>query len=163
MTRLSCGRMIRLLAHSLSPPSLPREQVVSLRRPRPSSLLTGKGMGGRGAKSQIIWSRESLSLYKSFFTLWVRLSERKQWTMKRFERKSNFLFRKNSQILKEFAKRNSREQFRNSVIIFRKIVRIQICVKSKYKMLQKMWNFSSYAACYFNNFSKIQNVFLCKF
>jgi hypothetical protein len=62
-TRLSCGRMIRLLAHPL--PFFTRQQLVSLAHPScvspiELSLPTGGG-GGRGwARSQIIRLQESL-------------------------------------------------------------------------------------------------------
>ncbi len=65
------GGMIRLLAHTLPLPvpqllvSLSQSSCVS-----PVELLAG----GRGARSQIIWARESLALYKSFNTLWSRAS-----------------------------------------------------------------------------------------
>jgi hypothetical protein len=72
---LSCGRMTRLLAHSLPfPPSfVTRHQVVSLSQSffvSPVELLTGEGEeGGAWAKTNNM-SRNSLTFYKSFNTLW---------------------------------------------------------------------------------------------
>jgi hypothetical protein len=66
--RLSCGRMIRLLAHPF--PSITRQQVVAfLCVPvKLISVLTREGGRGR-VRSQIIRPRESLTLYISFYTL----------------------------------------------------------------------------------------------
>ncbi len=67
--------MIRPLAHSLPPPSPVSKLFLFLNLPvcRRSSLLTG---GGRGwARSQIMWPRESLALFKLFNTLWLKGSK----------------------------------------------------------------------------------------
>ncbi len=63
-TRLSAGRMIRLLTHPLPP--LSREQVVSLSQ---SSCVSPVELTDGGARSQSIRPREGLVLYKSFNTL----------------------------------------------------------------------------------------------
>jgi hypothetical protein len=68
-TKLSCCRMILLLARPLPPPPLSWRQVVSLSQALSPVELT-EGKGGRGwARSQIIRPWESLVLYKSFNTL----------------------------------------------------------------------------------------------
>jgi hypothetical protein len=69
--RLSCGLMIRLLAH---PPPLSREQVVSHSQSScvsPAEHTNERGKGWGRARSQIIRPRESLALYKSLNTLCV--------------------------------------------------------------------------------------------
>ncbi len=66
MTRLSCGRRIRLLVNSLS--SLVCSLFISLPVCPRSSLLTVEG------KSQITRPRESLALDKSFNSLCFTLS-----------------------------------------------------------------------------------------
>ncbi len=61
-TRLSCGRMIRLLTHPLLP--LSRQQLVSLPQPScvsPAELTGVRGERRRRARSQIIRPRKSLS------------------------------------------------------------------------------------------------------
>ncbi len=73
--RLSCGRMIRLYAHTPFPPF--RQQHVSLSQS--SCVSPGQAYcrwtgGRRWAWSRIIRPQESLPLYKLFNTLWCRVS-----------------------------------------------------------------------------------------
>ncbi len=68
-TSLSCGRLIRLLAHPLPPL---RQQVaffLCLPVCRGSSFIDRGGHGRGWARSQITWPRESRALSKSFNTL----------------------------------------------------------------------------------------------
>ncbi len=72
VNKLSCGRMIRLLAR---PPSPSFSLYLNLPLCRWSILLTGGGRGlggGRGAKSYDPEKEEAwLALHKSFNTLWA--------------------------------------------------------------------------------------------
>jgi hypothetical protein len=75
-TRLSCGRMIRLIAHPLPPSPVSNMSLfLGLSVCRRSSLLTGEGGGGgQGAKS---YDREETGPSISFNTLWVVLRQKK--------------------------------------------------------------------------------------
>ncbi len=71
-TRLSCGRMIRFIAHPL-PPSPVSNMSLFLSLPvcRLSSLLTEEGGGTGWARSQrqVIWPRRTLAIYFMQYSL----------------------------------------------------------------------------------------------
>jgi hypothetical protein len=97
-TRLSCGRIIRLLAHPPSPSAVSKLSLfLSLPMCRRSSLLTGEKGGGVGVEQN-----HATALYKSSCTLWSWLfvqsfpaSEKKVFTVTSHprpnQRRSNFL------------------------------------------------------------------------
>ncbi len=67
---------IEWFGSSTTPLPAPRQQDASLFLSLPvCHILTGKGGGGKGGGSQIIRpTRESLVLYKSFYTIWSKPS-----------------------------------------------------------------------------------------
>ncbi len=67
-----CGRMIRLLAHPLPPPT-PGSKFLSLLMCPQSSLLT-EGGEGVGEKPKNTTAKKVLALYKSINTLWTVLT-----------------------------------------------------------------------------------------